>query len=194
VNIEKNTHREATMDGWKIFQLPHVRLITQRLQASGQWLFDTFCHYLLDRPIRAQCEVTPQVFVGGQFRRRGWEIIRSWGVSGVVNLRSEFDDRSLGVDIPQYLHLATIDEDAPSTEALQNGVAFIAAIIDQGGKVYIHCGAGVGRGPTMMAAYLISTGSTPEQAWKKIRQVRKFIRPTSVQQTQIERIAIDFAQ
>ncbi len=189
MDIENNTHHEASMDLGKFFRLLRVRLITQGLQATGLWLFNVFNRYLLDRPIRAQCQVTPQLFVGAQFRRRGWRIIRHWGVNGVVNMRSEFDDRSLGVDIPHYLHLSTIDDDAPSLEALRQGVAFIHEVISAGGKVYVHCGAGVGRAPTMAAAYLISTGLKPEEAWQKIRSVRKFIRPTRVQREQIERFA-----
>jgi hypothetical protein len=191
--IEKNTDHEATMDVWKFFRLLRVRLITQGLTATGLWLFNVFNRYLLDRPIRAQCEVNPQLFVGAQFRKRGWQIIRSWGVTGVVNMRSEFDDRTLGVDIPYYMPLSTIDDDAPTMEALQRGVAFIGDVINQGGKVYIHCGAGVGRAPTMAAAYLISTGLTPNEAWHKIRLVRKFIRPTRVQRTQIEKYAAEHA-
>ena len=72
-------------------------------------------------------------------------------------------------------------------EDLQQGVAFIQHEIESGGKVYIHCGAGVGRAPTMAAAYLISQGDTPAQAIDRIRIVRSFIRPTRVQREQLQR-------
>ena len=48
-------------------------------------------------------------------------------------------------------------------------------MIDSGEKVYIHCGAGVGRAPTMAAAYLISTGIDLATAIASIQKVRPFI-------------------
>ena len=44
-----------------------------------------------------------------------------------------------------------------------------------GGKVYIHCSAGVGRAPTMAAAYFLSRGHTLDEAIGMIKQVRPFI-------------------
>jgi hypothetical protein len=46
----------------------------------------------------------------------------------------------------------------------------------------------------MAAACLIAEGYTPSQAWEKIRRVRIFIRPTRVQQEQIQRFADWLAQ
>jgi len=47
--------------------------------------------------------------------------------------------------------------------------------IDAGRKVYIHCAGGVGRAPTLAAAYLISTGMPREDAIATIRRARPFI-------------------
>jgi protein-tyrosine phosphatase len=63
--------------------------------------------------------------------------------------------------------------------------------VANGGVVYVHCGSGVGRAPTMVAAYLISTGMAPEQAWACIQAVRPFIRPTPPQLEQIARFAAE---
>ncbi|GIV63228.1 MAG: hypothetical protein KatS3mg045_0567 [Bellilinea sp.] len=194
MEIESKTGREASMDLAKFFRLFRVRLVTQGARATFWWLFNVFNRLVLDRPIREQCEITPHLFVGAQFRHGGWRILERWGISGVINLRAEFDDRQLGVDMPAYLHLPTVDDAAPSLEDLRAGVEFYRRIKEEGGKVYIHCGAGVGRAPSMAAACLISEGLTPAQAWEKIRRVRIFIRPTRVQQEQIERFAEDLAQ
>lgn len=37
----------------------------------------------------------------------------------------------------------------------------------------------------MAAAYFVSRGSTPIEAWKRIKKIRPFIRPTK---TQVERL------
>lgn len=171
----------------KFFRLLGVRLATQGVKATLQWMFNVFNRLVLDHPIRSQCEVTPQLFVGPQFKQRGWKRLQRWGITAVVNLRRERDDLSLGVEIPHYLYLPTTDDDAPALEDLARGVAFIEEQIRGGGKVYIHCGAGVGRAPTMAAAYLIAGGDTPEQAMVRIRRVRRFIRPTHGQIEQLQR-------
>ncbi|MEW6649238.1 MAG: hypothetical protein AB1453_03500, partial [Chloroflexota bacterium] len=110
MEIESNTDREASMDAFKFLRLLRMRLVSQGISTTGLWIFNVFNRLVLDLPIRQQCQVTPQLFVGAQFRRRGWKILKGWGINGVVNLRSEFDDRSLGMVIPEYLHLPTMDD------------------------------------------------------------------------------------
>ena len=184
--LERETEREATMGVGKFFRLLRLRLLTQGVKATLLWMVNVFNRKVIDRPIRSQCQVTEQLFVGPQFKQRGWRQLQSWGITGVVNLRREFDDLSLGVAIPHYLHLPTTDDDPPAMADLEKGVAFITHEIAGGGKVYIHCGAGVGRAPTMAAAYLVSQGETPMQAFGRIQAVRSFIRPTRVQREQLQ--------
>ena len=84
----------------KFFRLLRLRLLTQGLKPTLLWMANVFNRKLIDRPIRSQCQVTDQLFVGPQFKQRGWRELQSWGITGVVNLRREFDDLSLGVAIP----------------------------------------------------------------------------------------------
>ncbi len=111
------------------------------------------------------------------------------GITAVVNLRIEFDDQEAGIAPPRYLYLPTVDDNTPTLEELQAGAAFMAEQVANGGSVYVHCGSGIGRAPTMAAAYLISTGLTLDEAWETIDKVRPFIRPTAVQVEQIEQFA-----
>ena len=91
---------------------------------------------------------------------------------------------------PNETHTYTsIDDHAPTLEQLRAGAAFMAEEIGRGGGVYVHCGSGIGRAPTMAAAYLVGTGLTPDQAWARIRAVRPFIRPKPAQVAQVERFA-----
>lgn len=140
-------------------------------------------------PTRRMSQITPDIFIGGQHHRNGWGKLQARGVTAVVNMRRESDDRSRGVAPERYLQLSTIDNTPPTLEHLQEGVDFIREEIERGGKVYIHCWEGVGRAPTMCAAYLISTGLSPEAAWARIREVRPFIRPTPFQVKQVEEFA-----
>ena len=165
------------------------RLTRQGLRVTALWVVDHLVRIVTGAPIRSLSQVTPQLHVGGQYRRRGWPKLAARGITAVVNMRIEFDDNDAGIAPERYLHLPTVNEEAPTLEQLQAGVAFIAAEIKRGGRVYVHCGAGVGRAATMAAAYLVNTGLTPDQAWARIRKVRPFIRPTAVQIHQVERFA-----
>jgi predicted protein tyrosine phosphatase len=140
-------------------------------------------------PIRRYSEITPMLHVGGQHYAKGMAEMEARGIRAVVNLRKEYDDAANGVATKNYLHLRVRDNTAPTQEQLQNGVDFITRQVEQGHAVYIHCGVGVGRAPTMAAAYLVSTGMTPEEAWIKLRTVRPFIWPNRRQRASIDQFA-----
>lgn len=137
-------------------------------------------------PLLQFSQVTPQLYVGPQFNAHGKRFLEMQGFTGCVNMRIEKDDAALGLALTRYLHLPTIDDDAPSIEHLNEGVDFIHEVIDGGGKVYIHCGAGVGRAPSMAAAYLMSTGCTLDEALAMIRKARPFIAITPPQMEQLK--------
>jgi protein-tyrosine phosphatase len=189
VTLEQKTTHEASLDFLKFFRLFYVRLTTQGIRATLLWMHNVLNRLIIDQPVRHLCQVTPQLYVGAQFRKRGWRELKKWGISAVVNLREEFDDRKLGIELGEYHYIPTPDDHVPTQEELQKGVEFIADVIERGGKVFIHCGSGVGRAPTMAAAYLLSLGSDPETAWETIRKARPFIRPTRVQRDQIMQMA-----
>jgi hypothetical protein len=165
------------------------RLTQQGLWVTAMWVADHFVRIVTGAPIQSVSQITPQLHVGGQYRRRGWSRLAERGITAVVNLRIEFDNAAVGIAPPRYLYLPTIDDEPPTLEQLREGCTFIAEEIAQGGGVYIHCGAGIGRAPTTAAAYLVSTGLTPDQAWARIRAARPFIRPKPVQVAQIEQFA-----
>jgi predicted protein tyrosine phosphatase len=173
----------------KAWSILRYRLIHQGLRTTAWWAADHAVRMLTGAPIRRVSQIAPRLHVGGQYRRRGWPKLAARGVTAVVNMRIEFDDNDAGIAPARYLHVPTVDDQAPTQEQLRVGVAFIAQEIARGGGVYIHCGAGVGRAATMAAAYLVSTGLTSDQAWARIREVRPFIKPAAVQVAQIERFA-----
>jgi predicted protein tyrosine phosphatase len=171
----------------------------QQLTRQGLWLtflegVDQIHRIVTGAPTRRFSEITPQIHLGGQYHSYGWPVLVKRGITAVVNMRSEFSDRRSNIVPEDYLHLPTVDNTPPTLEQLYQGIAFMKQEIEQGGKVYVHCWEGIGRGPTMVAAYLISTGVTPEDAWKQIRKIRPFIRPTDAQVAQIERLAADMRQ
>jgi len=172
--------------GWNILW---GRLTQQGMRTTALWAADHGVRILTGAPIGRVSQITPHLHVGGQYRRRGWPRLAARGITAVVNLRVEFDDQAAGIAPPRYLYLPTVDDAPPTLEHLRSGSDFIAEEIARGGGVYVHCGAGVGRAPTTAAAYLVSTGLSPDQAWERIRKARPFVRPKPAQMAQLERFA-----
>ena len=169
-------------------------IVAWRLRHHGVWVTFTWAWtrlylYVVRRPVLRYCSITPQLYVGGQINARGWRWLAAHGLTADVNMRSEFDDAAHGIVPDAYLWLPTHDDHAPTLDQLGTGVAFIRQAIEQGGTVYVHCASGVGRAPTMAAAYLVSTGLSPDQAWSLIRGNRPFINPTPPQLAVLERFA-----
>jgi hypothetical protein len=176
-----------------------VRIVVRRLRRQGLWVTFNWAWtriYLraLGRPVLRYCPVTPQLYVGGQINAAGWRWLAARGLSADVNMRSEFDDAAHGITPEAYLWLPTVDDHAPTLDQLATGADFIRQAIEDGGKVYVHCASGVGRAPTMAAAYLVSTGLSPDQAWSLIRETRPFINPTPPQVAALEEFAQEKAK
>ena len=167
------------------------RLGYQGLWVTFTWFWTRLYLWTVGRPVLRYCPVTPQLYVGGQINARGWRWLEDRGLTADVNMRSEFDDTAHGIAPRAYLWLPTHDDHAPTVEQLRTGVAFIRQAIERGEKVYVHCASGVGRAPTMAAAYLVSTGMSPDEAWTLIRQTRPFIKPTRSQREIVKRFAAE---
>lgn len=167
-----------------------IRIIVRRFQIQGfsttiLWMYGRGLPAVTGIPLLKFSKVTPYLFVGPQFRKNGKRHLEANGINACVNMRIEKDDVAYGLALDKYLHLPTIDDEAPSIEQLTLGVDFIRQIINSGGKVYIHCGAGVGRAPSMAAAYLMAEGASLSQAIKIIQKARPFITITPPQMTRL---------
>jgi rhodanese-related sulfurtransferase len=145
-------------------------------------------------PLRWVSEITPHLFVGGRISRAGWRRLETWGVSVLVNLRVELDDRELGIAPHTYLWLPTIDGTPPTVEQLAEAAQVIGEAIAAGRKVYVHCTAGVGRAPTAAAAYLVSTGLSPVEAVDFLKQHRPIVQMSRWQRERLDAFASRYAR
>ncbi len=132
-------------------------------------------------PMLKRSAITKDIYLGGQYYLRAINKFKKLGVTGIVNMRLNSIYTEAKLQGLRSLHLPTPDQQAPTLEQLKKGVTFIKKEIENGGKVYIHCRYGEGRGPTMAIAYLISTGVKLDDAIEYVRDIRTFIRPTLVQ-------------
>lgn len=173
----------------KLAYIIYCRLREQGLRTTVLWVWDKISRRVLGVSPHSVSQVQPLLYVGGQHKRHGLPRMRKWGIQAVVNMREESDDAERGLLLDHYLWLAVTDDHDPTFEELQRGANFIAEHVAAGHGVYIHCASGVGRAPTMAAAYLVTTGMTADDAWGVIEQGRPFIRPTPPQLEVIQAFA-----
>jgi dual specificity MAP kinase phosphatase len=136
-------------------------------------------------PTLKRSEITPQLYLGGQYTARGFHILRERGITAIVSMRERAREGLPDLGEVKFLHLPTRDRHAPTLSQLDQGAAFIEDAINNNGKVYVHCAFGEGRGPTMVIAYLLKIGLTLEDALAQVKAVRRFIYPTSPQMSQL---------
>jgi protein-tyrosine phosphatase len=102
--------------------------------------------------------VTERVAVGGGiWNARNMEELAQSGVTHVLNMQLEFDDRPLAAPYGiRVLWNPTDDDFLPKpSELLRRGVDFALEAMDQPeARLYIHCAAGVHRAPMMTLAVL----------------------------------------
>ena len=151
------------------------RLRTQGVKVTLTWLYGQGLPKVTGIPSQRYSRITDSIYIGPQFNSEGKRKLEQWGIFGTVNMRIEFDDATHDLALEEYCYLPTVDEQAPTLEHLKQGVTFIKRIVSGGGKVYIHCAGGIGRAPTMAAAYFMSQGLSLDEALVLIKKSRPFI-------------------
>ncbi|MBC7388565.1 MAG: dual specificity protein phosphatase family protein [Opitutaceae bacterium] len=136
-------------------------------------------------PTLKRSKITASLFLGGQYNLQGLTKLKKMGVTAIINMRIHSIYTLAHYQGFQYLHLPTVDNTAPKLEDLIKGADFANEEIKKGGKVYIHCRQGHGRGPSMAIAYLLKIGTTYDDAYNLVKRVRTFINPRI---EQIERL------
>jgi hypothetical protein len=150
------------------FKWPLGRLWLRIMARLMEWLTDVQPKQL------NYSEVTPQLAVGGAFRKRQIKRLRQRGVTAVVDCRLEDSDDPLSLEDAgiQLLHVPTADRYGFTYAQLADGVDWVLGHTSNGGKAFVHCEHGVGRGPLMACAVLIGQGYSAPEALRMVRHAR----------------------
>jgi len=134
--------------------------------------------------------VTSHLFVGGELGPDDWPALAREGVSVVVNLQQEQQDRFAEREaINGYLWLPSPDQLAPSLAQIRTGVSFIRAAIAADQRVFVHCKAGQGRAPLLCACYLLTQDLTPLEAIAQVSAARPRTQLTPIQSQRLREFA-----
>jgi protein-tyrosine phosphatase len=99
----------------------------------------------------------------------GYRSLAAAGVTTIVDLRAE-ESLHVNTELLESLGLHRIampirDGQLPSADQVRE---FIKIVADSPGRVFVHCGAGVGRTGSMAASYLVATRqASPKEALKR---------------------------
>ena len=122
--------------------------------------------------------VTDRIAVGGGiWNEENMAELVELGVTHIIDMQIEFDDRPLAEGQPvKVLFNPTDDDFLPKPPKLfQAGVDFALEALDQpNNKIYIHCAAGVHRAPMMTLAIMRVLG-WPLQKAKDLIQERRYV-------------------
>ncbi|WP_295651596.1 dual specificity protein phosphatase [uncultured Mucilaginibacter sp.] len=142
-----------------------------------QKVLDNIHRLIFGLPTLKRSQITADLFLGSQYNLIGLRKLKKLGVTAIVNMRIHSIYTHARYKGFKYLHLPTVDNTPPKLGDLIYGADFLFGEIKKGGKVYIHCRQGLGRGPTMTIAYLLKIGMTFSDAFALVKRVRPFIDP-----------------
>ena len=112
------------------------------------------------------------------------DAVVDWGAAAVVTLVTatelvELNVANLGPAVQarglQWLHLPIEDAQTPTAEwmvAWRVASPGLHAILDDGGKVLVHCKGGLGRAGTVAGLLLVEAGVSPDEAVLRVRSAR----------------------
>lgn len=122
--------------------------------------------------------MTERIAVGGGiWNDQNMEELIKMGVTHIIDMQIEFDDRPLAepFDVKVLYNPTDDDFQFKPPELFQKGVEFALEALDQPhAKVYIHCAAGVHRAPMMTLALLRALGWSLQDA-KELIQKRRYV-------------------
>ncbi len=136
--------------------------------------------------------LTPQLFIGScPMSVEDIELIRAGtGTTAMLSIQHDECLRQFSIDYPAFvrhgeeLGLVMVrspmrDFDPPDMRCnLPAAVRTLAGLLTGGHRVYVHCTAGIGRGPLTVLGYLAFVeGYSPEEAIELIRSRRSDIAP-----------------
>ncbi|KAM7017884.1 dual specificity protein phosphatase 2 [Tautogolabrus adspersus] len=122
-------------------------------------------------------ELLPFLFLGSAIHASRRETLKAAGITAVLNVSSTCPNFHEGEF--QYLRITVEDSLAADIRAcFSTAIAFIDSVKQSGGRVLVHCQAGISRSATICLAYLMHTQRVRlDEAFDFVKQRRQVISP-----------------
>jgi protein-tyrosine phosphatase len=124
-------------------------------------------------------EITSYLLISSFPRAEHAEQIRSKGVKLILSMYLRRPDKTLGQPPVTLLWMPVID--SPITpiplSVFQRGVQAALPVIDEGGKVLVHCLAGIHRSVALACCILIAKGYPSQEAVELVQRQRAVAKP-----------------
>lgn len=96
----------------------------------------------------------PFLFLGPCSAASSSSFLQSNGITSVISIGSTPSEKIDGVT---YHRISMVDSpSAPISESIESASNIIDQVAGAGGKVLVHCSAGISRSPTVIAGYLMT--------------------------------------
>uniref|UniRef100_A0A7S0QWM5 Protein-serine/threonine phosphatase n=1 Tax=Cryptomonas curvata TaxID=233186 RepID=A0A7S0QWM5_9CRYP len=143
-------------------------------------------------------KVLPGLYFGGLEGAMDTGYLTKLGITHILNLAT-YDDRFLEKYYhPNFFQYLVINASDSPTEPIFRHFEETNRFIAQGreaGAVYVHCGAGVSRAPTAVAAYLVAEERVAlKDALRFIRKIRPQVSPNEGFLRQLQQYAQEVGQ
>jgi len=143
-------------------------------------------------------------FAGAERRELGQDLaaIRAWGATALVTLIEPYEFELLRVDRLgemaeaeglEWHHLPIPDMDVPDWHFDQRWIYSglrLRRLLRQGGRIVLHCRAGLGRAGTIAAHLLVELGVPTAEAISQVRRVRQGAIQTPAQEDHVEQVVM----
>ena len=123
-------------------------------------------------------EIIPGLYLGSWLQSKDLELLRGKGITHIINLSllSNYYEN----EFTYYKIEINDDEDEDISKFFNKSNKFIYNALWRGGKVFVHCLAGISRSPTIVLAFLIRKRKlTFEDAFKLLKEKRSKIDPNA---------------
>lgn len=122
-------------------------------------------------------EILPFLYLGSAYHASRKDMLDMLGITALINVSANcpnhFEDSFLYKSIPvEDNHKADI------SSFFNEAIEFIDSVRNKGGRVFVHCQAGISRSATICLAYLMRTNRVKlDEAFEFVKQRRSIISP-----------------
>jgi len=127
-------------------------------------------------------EIVPGLYLGVRLWESDQREINALGINSFLDVTCEYSKTKFIKSDQPYFCVPLLNDISPTFDELDQCVAWIKKQSENGPQ-YVHCDLGLGRGPMVVAAYLIKEGGKPnaQEALECVQSQRKQVGLTKEQ-------------